>query len=139
MHSQCYHFLRASSEQFVHIFSCPSRSHDSWRSMAGTGQPAWLCSSSTAVLASALALRRKFLAEQKGAGGKNKLIKKIKKTPTSYFSFSEVPIFLTIPPNYHLVRFILFPSCCCYSVYHTSLSKCLPSPSSQLAQYITIT
>jgi len=50
----------------------------------------------------------KEISHPKGAGGKNKLIKKIKKK-SSYFSFSKVPIFVTIPPNYHLIRFILFP------------------------------
>ena len=89
MHSQSYHFLRASSEQFGHVFSCPSRSSDSWRSAAGTGQPAWLCSSSTAALARALAMRRKFLTDHKGAGGKNKLIKKIKKKVQLLFIFQS--------------------------------------------------
>lgn len=134
---QCYRVLGASSEQLGHVFSCPPRSSNS-RSVAGTGQPAWRCSSSAALLAHALAMRGRFLADHKGVGGKNKLIKKIFKK-SSYFSFSKVPIFLTIPPNYHLIRLILFPLHCCYSVYPTSLSKRLLSPSSQLAQYITIT
>lgn len=128
----CYHFSRASSEQFGHIFSFP------WRNVAGTGQAAQPCTSSTATLARALAMSRELLSDHNSTRGKNKLIIKIKKK-SRHFSFSKVPIFLTIPPNYRLVGFLLFPRCCCCSVDSTSLSKCLPSPSSQLAQYITIT
>lgn len=94
--------------------------------------------SSTATLARALATSREFLTDHNTMRGKNKLIIKIKKQP-SYFSCSKVPIFLTIPPNYHLIGFLLLPRCCCCSVDSTSLSKCLPSPCSQLAQHITIT
>lgn len=92
----------------------------------------------TATLTRALATSREFLTDYNATRGENKLIMKIK-TQSSYFSFSKEPIFLTIPPNYRLAGFLLFPRCCCCSVDSTSLSKCLPSPSSQLAQYITIT